>query len=214
MSARYSMRPSARNPAMTREHMTREPPARRRRGRTRGARILHVGDPFALLGLEQAAELTDEDVKAAWRRIAAATHPDRADGGDPEGFALAAAAFTELRTNHGRNNARMHLEHAAHMRRLPARARSWGVGRPVRLAVRVLVASAGATVAVEAAGHGAAGAALATGAVTWLLLTARRDLAALRDLPPGGSGERGRPGSGPNATGLAGSADQADQDPT
>src|SRR5258708_21728840 len=50
------------------------------------------GDPFAVLGLERAAQLTDEDVRTAWRRIAAATHPDRADGGDPDRFALAAAA--------------------------------------------------------------------------------------------------------------------------
>jgi len=40
-------------------------------------------DPFAALGLAARPDLTDDDVRAAWRRIAASTHPDRADGGDP-----------------------------------------------------------------------------------------------------------------------------------
>ena len=37
----------------------------------------HGGGPFELLGLPASAGVTDEDVRAAWRRIAAATHPDR-----------------------------------------------------------------------------------------------------------------------------------------
>jgi hypothetical protein len=89
-------------------------------------------------------------------------------------------------------------------------------GRPVRLAGRVLAAAGGATAAITAAGHGPAGPALVAGALTWLLLTARRDLAAPGDPRAselGPSGERGQPGSGPVATGLAGSADQDDQDP-
>ena len=44
-------------------------------------------------------------MRAAWRRIAAATHPDRADGGDPGRFAVAAAAYTVLRTRSGRGEA-------------------------------------------------------------------------------------------------------------
>jgi curved DNA-binding protein CbpA len=40
-------------------------------------------DPFGVLGLPLRRDLTDEDVRAAWRRIAAVTHPDLADGGDP-----------------------------------------------------------------------------------------------------------------------------------
>ena len=32
-----------------------------------------------------APELTDDEVRAAWRRAASATHPDRDDGGDPRG---------------------------------------------------------------------------------------------------------------------------------
>ena len=62
-------------------------------------------DPFAALGLPARPDLTDDDIRAAWRRIAAATHPDRADGGDPARFASAAAAYTELRTRYGRGEA-------------------------------------------------------------------------------------------------------------
>ena len=62
-------------------------------------------DPFAALGLPPRADLTDDDVRAAWRRIATATHPDRADGGDPGRFAVAAAAYTVLRTRSGRGEA-------------------------------------------------------------------------------------------------------------
>ncbi len=62
-------------------------------------------DPFSALGLPAHADLTDDDVRSAWRRIAAATHPDRADGGDPGRFALAAAAYTMLRTRSGRGEA-------------------------------------------------------------------------------------------------------------
>ena len=62
-------------------------------------------DPFAALGLPARPHLTDDDVRSAWRRIAAATHPDRADGGDPGRFALAAAAYTMLRTRSGRGEA-------------------------------------------------------------------------------------------------------------
>ncbi|HEX9031881.1 MAG TPA: hypothetical protein VF834_08525, partial [Streptosporangiaceae bacterium] len=60
-------------------------------------------------GLDPAADLTDDDVRAAWRRIAAATHPDRADGGDPARFAAAASAYTDLRTAYGRGEARASL---------------------------------------------------------------------------------------------------------
>jgi curved DNA-binding protein CbpA len=62
-------------------------------------------DPFAVLGLPALAELTDDDVRAAWRRIAAATHPDREDGGDPARFGAAAAAYALLRTSFGRGEA-------------------------------------------------------------------------------------------------------------
>ena len=62
-------------------------------------------DPFRALGLPADPELTDDDVRAAWRRIATATHPDRGDGGEPAAFAAAAAAYSDLRTPFGRGEA-------------------------------------------------------------------------------------------------------------
>jgi hypothetical protein len=62
-------------------------------------------DPFAALGLPARADLTDDDVRAAWRRVAAATHPDREDGGDPLRFGAAAAAYAMLRTAYERGEA-------------------------------------------------------------------------------------------------------------
>jgi len=50
-------------------------------------------------------------------------------------------------------------------------------GRPARLALRVLIAAALSGVAVAVAGSQPATPALITGAVTWLLLTVRHDLA-------------------------------------
>ena len=188
-------------------------------------------DPFAALGLPLRADLTDDDVRAAWRRIATATHPDRADGGDPGRFAVAAAAYTVLRTRSGRGEA---LADLASPSPAPGRSRppvpwprrpeaplrpdaaarpdapsrtdaparpeaaagtdappvTWpghpGAarllsrirrGRPARLALRVLIAAALSAVAVAVAGSQPATPALITGALTWLLLTARHDLA-------------------------------------
>jgi hypothetical protein len=62
-------------------------------------------DPFARLGLPARPGLCDDDVRAAWRRVAAATHPDREDGGDPARFGAAAAAYVMLRTGFGRGEA-------------------------------------------------------------------------------------------------------------
>src|SRR6185437_1621986 len=87
------------------------PAAGRQPGAGRGVRgggpVSAAGgsDPFAVLGLPARAGLTDDDVRAAWRRLATATHPDRADGGDPDRFAAAAAAYTVLRTRSGRGEA-------------------------------------------------------------------------------------------------------------
>jgi hypothetical protein len=141
-------------------------------------------DPFAALGLTATPELTDDDVRAAWRRVAATTHPDRSDGGDPARFAAAAAAYTELRTRFGRGEATADAGDGAQdkqgrrLRRtavlLPARIRR---GRPGRLALRVLAAAAASAAVVAAAGSQPAEPALITGALTWLLLTARQDLA-------------------------------------
>jgi curved DNA-binding protein CbpA len=82
------------------------------------------GDPFAALGLPARSGLSDEDVRAAWRRIAAATHPDREDGGDPAVFGAAAAAYVTLRTDFGRGEALADLgEVAASATRRPGRHR-------------------------------------------------------------------------------------------
>ena len=55
-------------------------------------------NPFEALGLPARPDLDDEQVRAAWRAIAAATHPDRADGGDLARYTAASAAYAELRT--------------------------------------------------------------------------------------------------------------------
>jgi len=144
-----------------------------------------AADPFRVLGLEPRADLTDDDVHAAWRRTATATHPDREDGGDPERFAEAAAAYTALRTRFGRGEVLADLTAgrsqagARGWRRVTARtagSRVWR-GRPARLALRIVVALAAGAAAVAAAGPHPAAPALVTGVATWLVLTARHDLA-------------------------------------
>ena len=171
-------------------------------------------NPFAVLGLPARAGLTDDDVRVAWRRLAAATHPDRPDGGDPARFAAAAAAYTVLRTRSGRGEAladltapapppapaartptprpsRPHSPAPATGRprgRAPAVAGQPGLwagrlaarirgGRQARLLLRAALAAAVSAAAVAVAGAQPATPALIVGAVTWLLLTAPRDLA-------------------------------------
>src|SRR5215470_12246843 len=65
---------------------------------------LHT-NPFEILGLPARRDLTDGQVDAAWRTIAAATHPDRPDGGDLARYTQASAAFAELRTPWSRSEA-------------------------------------------------------------------------------------------------------------
>ena len=162
-------------------------------------------DPFAVLGLPARAGLTDDDVRAAWRRLATATHPDRADGGDPDRFAAAAAAYTVLRTRSGRGEALADLAGPAGRTHPPGRPAPAGPpsrterratraagprrlmtarlvqrvrrGRPARLALRVLLAVAIGIGVAAVAGLQPATPALWTGLATWLLLTARHDLA-------------------------------------
>ena len=62
-------------------------------------------NPFDALGLPARPDLTDEQVRAAWRAIAAATHPDRRDGGDVARYTAATAAYAVLRTAWGRSEA-------------------------------------------------------------------------------------------------------------
>jgi hypothetical protein len=138
-------------------------------------------DPFSALGLPARPGLTDDEVRAAWRRMAAASHPDRADGGNPGQFAAAAAAYTLLRTPFGRTEALADLAAgpgAGWRHDRPARllTRAWH-GRPALLALRLAVVAAVSATAIAVAGAAPATPALITGAVTWLLLTARHDLA-------------------------------------
>jgi hypothetical protein len=207
-------------------------------------------DPFAALGLAASRDLTDDDVRAAWRRVAAATHPDRADGGDPAQFAAAASAYSDLRTRFGRNEALADLRTTARRprsagrwaprarpgsgpvrpgRRVPGAGRAGRVGcgagrtghgvpgagwagrvgcgagrtghgdpgarwaghgdpaarwagrvrrgRPGRLALRVTAVAAASVLVVVIAGWQPATLALMVGALTWLIRTARQDLA-------------------------------------
>jgi hypothetical protein len=147
-------------------------------------------DPFGVLGLSVRPDLTDDDVRSAWRRIAAATHPDRADGGDPERYAVAAAAYTTLRTRSGRGEAYADLgadQPAARQANRPvgllagqplggyiSRIRR---GRPAVLALRVLVTVVISFGTYAAAGFQPAAVAVMAGLLTWLLLTGRSDLA-------------------------------------
>jgi curved DNA-binding protein CbpA len=157
-------------------------------------------DPFRALGLPPRADLSDDDVRVAWRRIAAATHPDRDDGGDPAVFGAAAAAYAVLRTAFGRGEALADLD----SRDGPGRRRSmgwrggWGErvsrglrgprdgrqgragpsgrpGRPGRLALRFVAAAGVSAFALAAAGWAPATAGVLAGALTWLAATARYD---------------------------------------
>jgi len=154
-----------------------------------------MNDPFGILGLRADADLTDDDVRSAWRRLAAATHPDRADGGDPAAFAAAAAAYTALRTAASRREVVADQRERASgrvasgpvpVRHTPlavvAAHAAWQIrhGRPVRLAARLLAAVAVGALAIAAVGWQPASIAISTGAITWLLLTGRRDLAPRR----------------------------------
>ena len=153
-----------------------------------------MNNPFATLGLPARPDLTDEQVRAAWRAIAAATHPDRPGGGDPSRYAAASASYATLRTGWSRSEAYADLTAApaavpaparAPRRRLlrsvallPARVRH---GRPLRLVVRVLAAVLLGMVAVRAGAGSPAVAGVVTGLGIWLALTVRGDLAP----PPG-----------------------------
>jgi hypothetical protein len=162
-------------------------------------------DPFTALDLTAAPDLTDEQVRAAWRTIATATHPDRADGGDQARYAAASSAYAVLRTAWGRTEAYADLAAAAARPALliritpqaavapaarprlspwravvlvPARIRH---GRPARLAIRIVAAVVLAVLITRTGADTPAIAGLITGIATWLLLTARADLAP----PPG-----------------------------
>jgi hypothetical protein len=129
-------------------------------------------DPFAVLGLPARADVTDDDVRAAWHRIAASTHPDREDGGDPGRYAEAAAAYAALRTSYDRGEALAdQADQAAAGGTKPKRgtARSWR--SPV---LWLLLAAAVGALAVLAAGWTPGTVAVLTGELTWVATAAGR----------------------------------------
>jgi curved DNA-binding protein CbpA len=125
-------------------------------------------DPFAALGLPARADLPDEEVRAAWKRIAAATHPDREDGGDAAAYAAAAAAYDALRTSFGRGEALADLG--------PGRRAPDYSGRGWRVALRAAAAAGVTAAAVLAAGWTPATVGLVAGALTWVAVTSRPGL--------------------------------------
>jgi len=157
-------------------------------------------NPFRALGLPERPDLTDERVRAAWRSIAAATHPDRPDGGDLARYTAASAAYAELRSPWGRSEAYADLADQADdgpvtaplppvpgeappippwqpllsLTQVPARIRS---GRPLRLAIRGLIAAALALIVLQLIPGTPAAPADILGLILWFVLTGRKDLA-------------------------------------
>ena len=161
-------------------------------------------DPFEALGLPARPDLPDEQVRAAWRALAAATHPDRADGGDLARYTAASAAYAELRTPWGRSEAYADLLQQAELDgeaptgplpavpaesgpagglprhplaavwEFPARVRR---GRPRRLLLRAVIAAALSLAVLQLIPGTAAAPADVAGLIIWFVLTGRRDLA-------------------------------------
>ena len=155
-------------------------------------------NPFLALGLPVRAGLSDAQVRTAWKNIAAATHPDRADGGNITAYTAAASAYAQLRTPWGRSEAYAdlaitgpHVPPAGTpparwpgaslgpgLLLVPARARH---GRPLRLLARALVAALLSLLVLTLIPGQPAGPAVVTGLTLWFIFTARADLAP----PPG-----------------------------
>ena len=155
-------------------------------------------NPFTALGLPARPDLTDEQVRAAWRTVAAVTHPDRPDGGDVGKYTAAATAYAQLRTAWGRSEAYADLATgqpyvpapAAQLFRppgvgilraallIPARIRH---GRPLRLLARAIAAAVLSLLVLHLVPGQPSGPAVVTGLITWFVLTGRGDLAP----PPG-----------------------------
>jgi hypothetical protein len=163
-------------------------------------------DPFAALGLPARPDLTDEQVRAAWRAIAAGTHPDKHGGENTETYTRASAAYAQLRTPWGRSEAYADLAEARGQHGATApiplpdpdpggiaeppwapamRAARAALqvparirrGRPLRLAIRGLAAAILALAVLHLIPGQPAAPAVITGIITWFLLTARSDLA-------------------------------------
>ena len=155
-------------------------------------------NPFEALGLPARPDLSDEQVRAAWRQIAAATHPDRPDGGDLARYTAASAAYAELRTPWGRSEAYADVMEADDgpvtaplpavvpeeavppwqpliaLAQLPARIRR---GRPRRLLLRAVIAAVLSLLVLRLIPGTAAAPADVFGLSLWFVLTGRKDLA-------------------------------------
>jgi hypothetical protein len=152
-------------------------------------------NPFEALGLPTAPDLDDEQVRAAWRAIAAATHPDRPDGGDPAWYAQASAAYAQLNSPWGRSEAYADQIDAQNgtiplplfipdpapvpatyrpLRLLPARIIH---GRPLRMLIRAAACAALSLFVLWLIPGTPAAPADITGLIIFFALTARADLA-------------------------------------
>jgi hypothetical protein len=162
-------------------------------------------NPFDALGLPTRRDLTDEQVRAAWHKVAAATHPDRSDGGDPDRFAAASAAYAEIRTAWGRSEAYAdQAGQAAYEDEEPDTSPLPPVpgeplyppvppwqrlialtqvparirhGRPLRLLIRGAIAAGLCLAVLHLIPGTAAAPADVVGVIVWFALTGRRDLA-------------------------------------
>ena len=163
-------------------------------------------NPFGALGLPERPDLTDEQVRAAWRSIAAATHPDRRDGGDIARYTAAASAYAQLRAGWGRTEAYADLRAgAASTAPLPVAEADDPAddaapavppvqagqllasvrhlpgrirhGRPLRLLARGLTAAAASLAVLHLISGRPAAPALVAGLIVWFARTCPADLA-------------------------------------
>ena len=160
-----------------------------------------TANPFTVLGLPTDPDVSDEQVRGAWRAIAAATHPDGPNGGNVQRYTAAANAYAQLRTAWGRSEAYADLtadlpgtvapapgppeaggELPASLPGMAALipARIWH-GRPRHLALRAVLTALLSLAVVNLLPGQPSGPAVVTGLITWFVLTARGDLAP----PPG-----------------------------
>jgi hypothetical protein len=163
-------------------------------------------NPFDALGLPVRPDLADEQVRAAWRAIAVATHPDRADGGDVARYTAATAAYVALRSGWGRSEAYADVTAAADdTSPLPVTAAAAGsladpvgpavgprealdaytrqlpgrirYGRPLRLVIRGAVAALLCQAVLAVIPGDPAAPPLVAALITWFAVTGRSDLA-------------------------------------
>jgi hypothetical protein len=163
-------------------------------------------NPFAALGLPARPDLDDEQVRAAWRAIAAATHPDLPGGGDLAAYTAASAAYAELRTPWARSEAYADLADLATRAGQdpdtspipvirvhhpdpeppppwqPLLALLWlpsriARGRPLHLAIRAIIAAILSLLVLQLIPGSPAAPADVLGMALWFVLTGRSDLA-------------------------------------